>query len=178
MSVSVTLEGELLYPSNYIGAADLKGRDVRLTIENVQIDELMLVGGKKQKKPVLYFEKTPKMMVLNKTNATTIADGLGAEAKSWIGKSIVVYPTTTKCKGKTVPCVRVREVQQQRQVETAKPATGPIINTRDELSANLEGFCAEKGIPESDMNKVLAAVPADAKPEQLVSAYVAFTEGR
>jgi len=109
MSVAVTLDGELMFPSNYIGAADLKGKDVTLTVENVQLDELMLVGGKKQKKPVLYFQKTPKMLVLNKTNAKTIADLLGTEMKAWIGKRVTFYPTETKCKGKTVPCVRVRE---------------------------------------------------------------------
>jgi hypothetical protein len=135
MSVSVTLDNELLYPSNYIGAADCKGKDVSLTIENVQIDELMLVGGKKQKKPVLYFEKTVKMLVLNKTNATVISEQHGTEAKGWIGKRITIYPTTTRCKGKTVPCVRVR------------PGTGTA---------------AADGIPADEHARILAQEQADA----------------
>ena len=110
MSVGVTLDGELMFPSNYIGAADLKGRDVKLVIEDVKLDELMMQGGKKQKKPVIYFAKTPKMMVLNKTNAKTILTMHGPEMKAWIGKSITLYPTTTKLGRDTVPCVRVREV--------------------------------------------------------------------
>jgi len=130
MSVAVTLDGELMFPSNYIGAADLKGKDVTLTVENVQLDELMLVGGKKQKKPVLYFQKTPKMLVLNKTNAKTIADLLGTEMKAWIGKRVTFYPTETKLKGKgkTVPCVRVREQAPASAPVTMDGAAVPLID--------------------------------------------------
>lgn len=126
MSVAVTLDGELMFPSNFIGAADLKGRDVTLTIEKVQVDELMLVGGKKQKKPVVYFEKTPKMLVLNKTNAKSIADQHGTEMKGWFGKRVTFYPTETKCKGKTVPCVRVREAAPEAKQVTLSGADVPL----------------------------------------------------
>lgn len=109
MSVNITLDGKLMFPSKYLGAADCKGRDVTVTIAKVQVDELQMVGGKKQNKPVLYFEKTEKMMVLNKTNAKSIALLHGPEMKAWAGKSITVYPTTTRCGRDTVDCVRVRE---------------------------------------------------------------------
>ena len=129
MSVAVTLDGELMFPSNYIGAADLKGRDVTLTIEKIQMDELMLVGGKKQKKPVVYFDKTPKMLVLNKTNAKTIADMHGTEMRTWFGKKVTLFPTDTRCKGKTVPCVRIRE---RSGVEPDLKLDGQPVQASDE----------------------------------------------
>lgn len=109
MSVDVTIDGELAFPSRFIGAADLKGKDVTLTVADVSMEDLLLKGGKKTRKVVIGFEKTPKLMVCNKTNAVTIADLLGSEMKGWIGKRITLYPTTTKMGPKTVSCVRVRE---------------------------------------------------------------------
>ncbi len=147
MSVSVLLDGELLYPSKYIGAADCKGRDVTLTIANVQVDELMLAGGRKHSKPVLYFERTEKMLVLNKTNATTIANAHGSEARQWIGKRITLYPTTTKCKGKTVPCVRVREIE-------------PTGNTPDHIHGT-DNPADSTGLSDADKAAILAREAKD-----------------
>lgn len=109
MSVDITIDNELAFPSRFIGAGDLKGKDVTLTIASVCMDNLMLKGGKTTKKVVLSFEKTDKLMVCNKTNAVIIADMLGGEMKGWVGKRITVYPTTTRMGPKTVSCVRVRE---------------------------------------------------------------------
>lgn len=126
MSIAATIDGELMFPSNYIGAADLKGKDVTLTIANVQRDELMVQGGKKEVKNVIYFEKTPKMLVLNKTNAKTILALYGSEAKAWVGSRVTLYPTETRGKeGKLVPCVRIRELvppapQAAKAVEPTK----------------------------------------------------------
>jgi hypothetical protein len=114
MSVAVTCDGELAFPSNYIGAADLKGKDVTLTIAEVGIDELQMKGGRKTRKPVLSFEKTPKQLVCNKTNAITISKLHGTEMKGWIGKRITLYPTTATLGRETVPAVRIRENQEQQ----------------------------------------------------------------
>lgn len=109
MSLNVTLEGKLLFPSEYVGAADLKGRDATLTIAKIEVADLHIQGGKSKRKPVMYFEKTPKKLVLNSTNARTIAGLYGGECEAWVGKRITIYPTTTRCGGSTVDCVRVRE---------------------------------------------------------------------
>ncbi len=131
MSVSITLGGELAFPSDYIGAADLKGKDVTLTIGPMDFQELMLVGGKKQRKivlefadpPATYFSKQPKKLVLNKTNGKTIAAIYGGEIRAWTGKRITLYPTKTKCGRETVDCVRVRErAPVSDQPHTSAPA--------------------------------------------------------
>lgn len=100
----------LLFPTDYIAAPELKGKDVTLTIKSVSLSELPLAGStKKEKRAVMTFEGTPKKLVLNKTNAKVIAKLLGVHTSAWIGKRIVLYPTTTKFGPDTVDCIRIRE---------------------------------------------------------------------
>jgi F420-0:gamma-glutamyl ligase len=97
-----------MYPSNYLGACDLMNREVKVTIKSVAISELVMVGGKKEQKPVMHFEGKNKAMVLNKTNATLIARMHGPDTESWIGKQVILYPTETKFGRDTVECIRVK----------------------------------------------------------------------
>lgn len=118
------LDGALMHPGNFVSAVELKGRDVTVTIEKVERNELPREGSsKKDVLPVLSFIETPKKMVLNKTNASSIVTMYGAQAKEWVGKRITLYPTTTRFGADTVDCIRVREV-----VPPAKPAAKPSDN--------------------------------------------------
>lgn len=102
--------GELMFPSEYLNEADLKGKDVSLTISKVWKDDLPIEGGAKRKSVVIAFEKTTKKLVLNKTNAATVVGLHGREANDWVGKKITLYPTTCKFKGDpNYPCIRIRE---------------------------------------------------------------------
>lgn len=103
------LGGKLMFPSEYVAAIEFKGRDVTLTIASVRLEDLAIRGGKKERKPVLTFKETRKKLVLNKTNAGTIADAHGAAAEGWAGKQITLYPSRTQCGRDTVDCIRVRE---------------------------------------------------------------------
>ena len=104
---------ELMFPSKYLRAVDLNGKDAQLTITKVQIDELQMKGGKKEKKPVVYFAKTEKMLVLNKTNAMAIAAQLGKETNNWAGKAITIYPTKDRFGPDVVDCIRVRGAEKK-----------------------------------------------------------------
>lgn len=117
MSLPITLDDELMFPSLYLGAADLKGKDVTLVIERIQKEDLSRQGGKKERKPVVSFRKTGKMLVLNKTNAASIAELYGNAAGEWVGKAITLYPTRTSMGPKQVDCIRIRP-----QVPSLKPA--------------------------------------------------------
>ena len=113
----------LLFPSQFIAAADLKGRDVTLTISRLGIGEsLRAEGGKAVKKHIVYFaemDKRPeddrKKWVLNKTNAKTIAKLYGNDTDAWIGKRITLFPTTCQSFGETVDCIRVKAAPGQRE---------------------------------------------------------------
>jgi len=101
----------LLHPSNYLSAADLKGKDVTVTIESINPrDELQLPGKKKTiAKPVITFKAARKQFVLNKTNAHSIAKIHGPIPSEWIGKAITLYPTRVRFGPDMVDAVRVRE---------------------------------------------------------------------
>lgn len=105
---------KLLHPRKYICAADLDGKDVKLTIKSIDHEELVMEGGKKDVEPVITFEKAKKKMVLNRTNARRIAEYYGDDVDQWVGKEITLYPTTTKAKGGgTTDCIRVREAEKK-----------------------------------------------------------------
>ena len=117
-----------LFPSKYVKAADLKGQEVPVTIMMVQIEE---VEQGKPHLPVAYFNGMTKGLVLNKTNATTIAATYGEETDYWAGKSIVLYPDMTNLKGEMVPCIRVKvnpglaPTMPPARQHTPSPATPP-----------------------------------------------------
>lgn len=97
-----------MFDRDYIGAWDLGGKDCTVTIARVQGTEITGSGGKKAKKPVIYFEGKERGMACNKTNGKVIAAMFGNDTSAWVGKKIVIYPTTTQFGGDTVECIRVR----------------------------------------------------------------------
>jgi hypothetical protein len=110
MSEERTMRVELMFPSKYLRAADFLGKTVTKTIKRVDSDKLKMQDGSSEKKYIVHFEDTEKMLVLNKTNAYKIADVLGEkDAMKWAGREISLYPTTCQCFGKTVDCIRVKE---------------------------------------------------------------------
>lgn len=91
------------FPSAYLKAADLQGRRVVVKMAGVKMED---IGG--DHKPILSFVGKDKGLVLNKTNATMIAEIVGTEeTDDWAGQSIVLYPTKTDFQGKRVDAIRV-----------------------------------------------------------------------
>ena len=86
------------YAGNHLKCADLKGKDVTLTIASVAMEK---VGD--DHKLVAYFRGTEKDLVLNKTNANCIAQMYGDETDRWLGMPVTVIPTQTEFGGKTIP---------------------------------------------------------------------------
>lgn len=97
------------FDRDYLGAFDLEGKDVTVTIARVEGVELApQKGRKKAHKPACFFEGKEKGLLLNKTNAKQIAALYGNKTEGWIGKRITIFPTTTDMAGETVECLRVR----------------------------------------------------------------------
>ena len=95
------------FDRDYIGAWDLPG-DVTVTISKVEGRELISAGGRKTRKPVVWFEGKEKGLALNKTNSKIIATLYGNDTAGWVGKRVTLYPTKTSMGPETVDCVRVR----------------------------------------------------------------------
>jgi hypothetical protein len=105
------------FPSKYLKAEDLKGENVTVTIEEFTREK---VGSEKESKPVISFVNTLKKMVLNKTNADTIAKLYGGETDQWPGKRIILYPKDIEFQGKMVLALRV---SLQKPAGTQKPSS-------------------------------------------------------
>jgi len=108
------------FVGSYLKAADLRGQDVKVVIENVTTDE---IGG--EPKLVVHFRGKDRGLVLNKTNAYTIAQQHGDETDGWSGREITLFPSQTDFQGKQVACIRVRLA--------ANSATGSFAPVDDDI---------------------------------------------
>jgi hypothetical protein len=128
---------DLLFPSKYLKAADLRGSDVVVTIASIEPRaELQMRGGKHESKPVVSLRGTEKLWVLNKTNATTIAKLYGCEAMKWIGQRVTLYGTKVSCGGAQVDAIRVRDRLPEEKHSATKQAK---MVSRDDSSEDLNG---------------------------------------
>lgn len=98
---------KLLYPSKYLAACDLTGKDVKVTVESIKVEEVKTEEGA-EKKVIIRFTGKQKAMILNKTNAKTIAKRYGNDTDDWIGKAVTLYPTTCQAFGEEMECLRIR----------------------------------------------------------------------
>ena len=115
-----------MYDRELIGAWDLEGHDRVVEIERVKAGELTGSGGRKSKKPIIYFKGKEKGLALCKTNGKTIAAMYGNDTTAWVGKRITIYPTTTSFGSETVDCIRVRPVVPQESRARGKGEQQPI----------------------------------------------------
>ena len=100
------------FPSQYLEAAELQGRDVTVIIERNEKHKVVKGrDGKPFDARVIFFKGKKKGLCLNKTNAKRIRDGYqyGDDADDWTGKEITIFPTTCNAFGvPNVPCIRVK----------------------------------------------------------------------
>lgn len=91
------------FPSKFLRAADLDDRQHLLIMDRAEFENL---GD--DRKLILYFKGQEKGLVLNKTNANTIAKLYGDDTDGWIGKEIVLFDVPVDFRGETVQAIRVR----------------------------------------------------------------------
>jgi hypothetical protein len=96
-----------LYPSRFLRSADLNGKPMRVTIDGLKREE---IGG--EPKVVLTFTNGTTL-ILNKTNAKSIAKAIGPETGTWRGKAIVLVPAQVDFRGDIVDAIRVRAASPQ-----------------------------------------------------------------
>lgn len=119
------------FPSNYLRAADLQGRTIRVTIDKVNMED---IGG--DTKPVLYFEGKEKGMVLNKTNANNISFAYGDDTDDWTGGEIDLFSAMVDFQGKSVEAIRVKvppRTATKRAATPPPPAEPPARDLDDDI---------------------------------------------
>lgn len=97
------MKSNQVFPSRWIKADDLQGKRIRVTIDDVRMEE---IGG--EDKPVLHFQGKDKGMICNVTNWGRLAVGLGSdESDDWHGRDILLQAEPVSFQGKTVMGLRV-----------------------------------------------------------------------
>jgi hypothetical protein len=87
------MDFDQLYPNRFLKAGEFQGKDVTLVVASVKLEELG-EGKEKKAKAILTFERTPKQMVLNRTNGECIKAMFGRNTDDWIGKPVTFFPAT------------------------------------------------------------------------------------
>lgn len=93
-----------LFPSAYLKSSDIGPKDLVLTISDVGRVEF----DDGQAKPVVEFGDTDKKLVLNKTNAKTIAGLYGDDYTKWVGKKVALFATEVDYRGEQKLGIRIR----------------------------------------------------------------------
>jgi arabinogalactan endo-1,4-beta-galactosidase len=101
------------FPSRYLKATDLQGREVRDVMQNVERETL---GD--DTKPAVYFKGKEKGLFLNKTNANTISNAYGDDTEDWFDQPLILFSVMVDYQGKVGPAIRCR-------VPTAKDNKAP-----------------------------------------------------
>jgi hypothetical protein len=95
-----------LFPSAFLKAADLQGKEPVVTIAKV---ERVPMGRKRELVAVLYFKGKDRGLKLNVTLARAIAAIAGTEeVERWTGIAVQLFATTETFNKQTFPVVRVK----------------------------------------------------------------------
>ena len=147
---------------DYLGAYSLDGiaSEITLTIKLIKVERVTANGGAAEDCIVATFEEKNqdgvevKPMVLNKTNCKIIEKVYGTgDVEQWIGKSIIIYSTTTRFQRDIVPCLRIKEEKpvftcsvcgkeiEKKTYDASKAKYGTPLCSKEclEKNTNMEG---------------------------------------
>lgn len=132
-----------VFSGNYLKAEDLKGRNVRVTIDKVIVKDF-----DDGKKIILTFHGKDKSLVCNKTNASIIQEVLGSDdTDDWEGQSVTLTTKKVEFKGDLVPAIRVL-LEERPAPPPPKPATPPVDDDAapDDIPFNMEAHDLLKNV--------------------------------
>jgi hypothetical protein len=119
------------FQSNFLKADDLQGRKVHAIIASIGEEEF---GGEKHL--IVYFRGKQKALVLNKTNASYLANTVSDETDDWPGHEVVLYPTKVSFQGKMVDAIRVEMPSQAIPKQSEKPQPNAYAQASQPSLAN------------------------------------------
>jgi hypothetical protein len=94
------------YGSRFLSASDVKA-PVNATIERIDFEQFTRPGEPTRTKAVVYFKGGKKGMVINKTNANTLAEAFGKKFAGWVEKRVTVKAEPTTFAGKLTRGLRL-----------------------------------------------------------------------
>lgn len=140
------------FPSNFLKAADIAGREPVVTIKEAVVEKLGS-GADAEEKLVLSFLESEKKMVVNKTNFAAIVKATGQEdSDDWAGHRITITTREVDFQGQSTLALRVSIIPPKPKAgaskapAAAKPAKATIS---PEVAAEVEAGEAQNA-PASD----------------------------
>ena len=132
-----------MFPSRYIKADDLDRPRV-LVIRDIVMENVSPDGATPEDKPVAYFDRAKKGLVLNRTNAGVLGDLFGDDTEAMVGRSVELYvDPTVVFRGERVAGLRLRSPAPQHE-----DATPPQpLDTMTQADVNREAAAAGDDIP-------------------------------
>jgi hypothetical protein len=119
---------------SFLKTEDLQGNPVRVTIEDVGLQDVKSEHGV-ERKLVVKFAGKDKGLILNQTNCELLEQIVGTDDYDlWPGHTVILYPTTTKFGNKTVPCLRIKENIAPRMAPALPPPPPAPIEALPELT--------------------------------------------
>ena len=150
-------------------AGDMIGQStITLTIANVTMENMNSGKGGAQSKPCLRFKERDKLMVLNKTNAKTLAAILGPETDNWKGARVTIAAPVIDAFGKSARSLRITDVQPEKIV-----AAKPRPNSREQEATYADG----SPVAESALAGYRDYLAANNQPPADVRALLAWQQG-
>lgn len=126
--------------SNFLKAADLQGKKPVLTISQAEVVEKDYGDGPK-KQIVLSFNQTEKVLGLNFTNASRIAELTESEdCDDWVGVSIKLFVEPVKFQNKIVDAIRIFPELPEQPKAKAKAA-------KQEFTGNMDADDPDDSVP-------------------------------
>ena len=107
----------LMFPSKYLSAPDLLGKEVTVEIEEIFADEVIGKDGKKDQKWHIQFKGKKKLYLPNKTASRVICKLYGKDPHNSVGKSVTLYSAPMFCFGEERDVIRIKEEVPSRKAE-------------------------------------------------------------
>lgn len=101
---------------------------VTMTIRAVELEKVTGPNGTIEK-PVIYFEKSNRPLVLNVTNSKKLAKALGRETNEWRGAQVELFAEEIKAFGELQNAVRLRVIAKPAKLTKAEHKARQAENT-------------------------------------------------
>jgi hypothetical protein len=112
-----------LYPWMETEAVSERDGDLALTITGVWEGELSTPRGKEPKVAVR-FRETSKLLILNKTNASTLWELFGRKIEGWIGQRVALYTKRVKVGREMKDAIRIRAHRPEGEAPSSAEERG------------------------------------------------------
>jgi hypothetical protein len=104
------MKSNQVFPSRWLKAADLESDGETVTIKKIMMEK---VGLEQEHKPVMSFDETDQLLVINLTNWNSIAELTGKnDSDDWPGQVIKLIRVKVQYGKKTVDAIRIETADE------------------------------------------------------------------